>query len=103
MMPDIIAKIKLYRTEDGGRQGTTPSNKFGCLFVINGEYFDCRLLLQNTGSLSPGQSAIVPIVFLSPDLVKSLLNVKQSFHLWDGKIIADGEVLEIITEKQCNQ
>lgn len=85
-----------YRTEDGGREGPTPSDKFGCLFELNGEYFDCRLLLQGLGSLSPGQSATVPIKFLNSDLLKHRLSVTQSFHLWDGKIIADGEIQEII-------
>ncbi len=94
LKPDIIAEIQLYPTEAGGRSGPTPADKFGCLFEIEGEYFDCRLLLEGVGALSPGQTATVPIMFLRPDLVHGSLTISRRFHLWDGKRIADGQVKE---------
>jgi len=79
MKPDILAEIRLFRTEDGGREGPTPPDKFGCVFEINGKYFECRLILNGVGPLSPGRTATVPINFLSPELVKEEL--KSSPHL----------------------
>lgn len=96
MNAHVIARIELYETEHGGRNGPTPSNKFGCLFEGDGEYFDCRLLLEGIGSLRPGQTATVPILFLNPDLLRPRLRTSQRFRLWDGKIIADGEIEEIV-------
>jgi len=93
--PHIIAEIQLYPTEAGGRSGPTPTDKFGCLFEIEGEYFDCRLFLEGVGPLSPGQTAAVPIVFLRPDLVNPSLTISRSFHLWDGKRFANGQVKEV--------
>jgi hypothetical protein len=40
----------------------------------------CRLVLAETGPLSPGQSAI-PIKFLVPELVEDLLHVGSRFYL----------------------
>ncbi len=94
MQPDIIALITLYPTNRGGRQGATPPDKFGCLFELNGEYFDCRLLLGGIGALSPGQTAVVPILFLSPELLRGHISVSQAFYLRDGCRIADGEVVQ---------
>jgi len=67
---DITAHVWFYPTAHGGRHGSTPNDKFGCLFELEGDYFDCRLLLTEIGALSPGQHAEVPIKFLHFDLVK---------------------------------
>jgi len=95
MQPDILADIQFYQTKDGGRQGPTPPDKFGCLLEISGKYYDCRLVLDKIGALSPGQSATVPIKFLSPEAVLEQLKFTPQFHLWDGKRIAEGKLKEI--------
>ncbi|MCK4997903.1 MAG: hypothetical protein KAS23_00155 [Anaerohalosphaera sp.] len=43
-----------------------------------------------------GEWVTVPVKFLSPDLIKPRLKVGDKFKLWEGKFIADGEVLNII-------
>jgi len=96
MTPDIIAKITLYQMESGGRGGPTPSDQFGCLVEVNGEYFDCRIVLDRVGALSPGQTAAVPIRFLRPDLVLPLLETCRNFRLWDRRVIGHGEVEQIV-------
>ena len=93
---DIIARIRLYPTAHGGRQGPTPKDRFGCLLELNGDCFDCRLLLTETGALSPGQQAEVPIKFLSFDLVKNRLAPGAKFFLRDRTIIAEGEIVKIL-------
>ena len=94
MKPDIIALLTLYQTDKGGRKGATPPDRFACLLELDGEYFDCRLLLDEVGALSPGQTATIPIKLLSPELLRGHLHVSQEFYLWDGHRIADGKVLE---------
>ena len=93
---DIIAHVRLYPTAHGGRQGPTPTNTFGCLLELNGDCFDCRLLLTEIGALSPGQQAEVPIKFLNFDLVKNRLAPGEKFFLRDRKIIAEGEVTKVL-------
>ena len=85
---DILAEVRLLSTEHGGRQGPTPTDKFGCPVGIGAEFFDMRIDLSDTGSLSPGQTARVPMAFLRPDLVLPLLQIGSEFNLWDGRQVA---------------
>jgi hypothetical protein len=97
LKPDIIARISLYSTENGGRVRAIPAARFGCPFVYDGEAFDCRLLLEQTHtSIAPGDCAEVQIKFLNPDLVKPRLAHGAKFKLWEGGDFADGEVLTVI-------
>jgi len=98
LKPDVVARIHLYRTEDGGRGNTIIGARFGCPFVYDDEAFDCRILLDQFGtSLAPGQTAQVAIKFLNPEFVKPRLQIGSRFKLWEGKAFADGEVLEIVS------
>jgi hypothetical protein len=93
--PDVIAKIQLYSEAQGGRRSATPLDHLGCQFDYEGEYFDCRLLLQDVGPIAPGESATVPIKFLRPELVKSRLQVGSRFNLREIKIIGEGIIESI--------
>ena len=97
LKPDVIARVHLFRTEEGGRGNTITAQHFGCPFRYDGEAFDCRILLDQVGvSLAPGATADVPIKFLRPDLIKPRLQAGARFKLWEGKDFADGEVLEVL-------
>jgi hypothetical protein len=98
LKPDLVARVHLYRTEEGGRGNTITGGRFGCPLVYDGEAFDCRILLgQGGASLAPGQTADVFIKFLRPDLIKPRLQAGSRFKLWEGKDFADGEVLEVVS------
>ena len=92
---EILARVTFYVTEEGGRKGPTPPTWFGCPFFMDDQMNDCRLLLDGIGSISPGQTVDVPIVFLFPKLVVDRLKVGRKFKLWDMGIIAEGEILEV--------
>lgn len=93
---DIMARVWFYPTAHDGRQSPTPKDIFGCLLELNGDYFDCRLLLTEIGPLYPGQQAEVPIKFLNFVLVKHQLAPGKKFYLRDKRIIAEGEVTKIL-------
>ncbi len=95
--PDIIASVKFYPTEKGGRKGPTPPVTFRCLSEFEGEKFDCALFLNESGPLAPGESATVPIKFLFPELVKPRLKVGSRFKLWEMRTIAEGVVEQILS------
>ena len=95
--PDLIASIRLYATEKGGRDGPTPSDKLGFLFGVDGEWFDCWMLLQTVGALAPGSSAKVPLVFLNRHLLKNIISVGSRFEIRDGKVVGEGVVEEIMS------
>ncbi len=92
---DILAEDHLLPTESGGRRGPTLADKFGCPVGIGSEFFDMRIDLSSTGSLSPGQTARVPMAFLRPDFVLPLLHVGSEFTLWEGRTIGHGRVIEM--------
>jgi hypothetical protein len=96
--PDIIAEVHFLPTELGGRKGPTPSERFGCPFLFEGEYFDCVMFLDDVGSIAPGSTATLPIWFLSPSKIKPRLNVGSAFDLWELRVIANGTVMEIIDD-----
>lgn len=94
MNSDIIAKINFYNENNGGRKGPTPSSFFNCPMVINNKYYDCRLLLNNIGSIKPGDKVVVPIKFLDSETVLKIITKNDTFTLWESGIIADGKVIE---------
>jgi hypothetical protein len=95
---DIVARVSLYPTSQGGRQGPTPADRFGCLVVPENSptSFDCRLLLSGSGALHPGDSAVVPIKFLDADLVREVFKVGSRFLLRDGAVIGEGVVQALL-------
>lgn len=97
MSPEILARVTFLRTEEGGRKGPTPSNFFGCPFLMDEQMNDCRLVLTDVGAISPGQTVEVPIAFLVPKLVVDRLKVGRKFKLWEMGIIAEGEILKVLT------
>lgn len=94
---DIFADIYFYKTEDNGRKTPTSSNFFSCVFIVDDKKHDCRLLLNDIGSIAPGETKFnVPIKFLCPELVFSKIRIGSKFYLWDMRNIAEGEIKEII-------
>ncbi|MDR2874528.1 MAG: hypothetical protein LBV44_01180 [Methylobacillus sp.] len=99
MQPDIIAKVTMLIMDKGGKASIPPPippTHYGCPMFINGEGFDCRLLLdQVERTLEAGITAEVPIKFLNFNLVKNLLAPGVRFTLWEMRDFAEGEILEI--------
>ena len=98
LTPDVMAKVRLYPSEEGGRSKPIPAVQFSCPLFFQGEGFDCRLLLDQAGIALPlGTSVVVPIKFLFPEHIMPRLKRGDQFRLWEGKVIAEGEVLEVIS------
>ena len=91
--PQVIANVRLFRWEQGGRLSAILAPHFNCPMEIAGELFTCRLYLTEVGRINPGSEATVPIRFLAPELVSDKLEPGLSFRLWDGDYFADGTVL----------
>jgi hypothetical protein len=96
MLPSLSPANPLSFTEDGGRRLATPTTIFKCPLEFEGEKFDCGLHLEETGSLSPGSKATVPVTFLFPELIKPRLSVGSRFTLWETRTIAEGVVEQIL-------
>jgi hypothetical protein len=95
---DIIAKVRFYTAQEGGRSNSTPPNLFKCPLEFEGEKFDCGLHLEESGPLAPGKSATIPITLVRPHLINSRLKIGSQFTLWELKTIAEGVVEEILPD-----
>lgn len=96
MKPDAIIKVRFKTTTEGGRQGPIVIGErlYGCPFFVDGEWFDCRLLI-NAKTLVLGETYELPIKFLNPDMALPKLSPGKSVKLWEGKDIAIGEVVRL--------
>jgi hypothetical protein len=95
MKADAIVEVELLATEDGGRNGPTPSDKFGCPLEIGSKFYDCRFDLTASGPLRPGCSSVVPVAFLFPEDAIPLLFEGATFKLWEGRTIGTGRVISM--------
>lgn len=96
--PDIIASVRFYPAEKGGRAGATAATMYRCPMQFGGTKYDCGLHLDVSGPIAPGGSALVPITFLSPELIKPRLKVGSKFTLWERKNVAEGVVVSVLPD-----
>jgi hypothetical protein len=102
-MRRVNVKITFLSKENGGRSQAIPVMDFGCpvyfedIPELSEHAYDCRLLISGYGkSISPGDTVEdLKMIFLSPDEVISHLQKGTRFTLWEGKTIAQGEVVSI--------
>lgn len=93
--PDAVVELRLLPSDAGGRAGPTPAGWWGCPLSINGDLFDGRFDLSETGLLWPGESRVVPVKFLSPDLVRPRIAVGQELRIWEAGFIGEATVLAL--------
>jgi len=98
LRPEIIADLEFLATDQGGRRGLTPRDRFKCPLQYDGEYFDCVLDLESCSPISPGERMSVPIQFLCPELIVPRLYVGAPVAPWELRIIARGVVTELSTD-----
>jgi hypothetical protein len=92
----IVGRVHFRSAERGGRSGPTTEAYFGCIFNMDNENNDCRLVLGDGIRAKPGQSMDVRILFIRPDYLEGRLEVGKHFSLCEGrKIIADGEIISL--------
>ena len=97
LRPEIIGRVYMYPSTQGGKKRPIRGIQFGCPLAFEGKMYDCRILLDQTETdLRPGQTSEVPIKFLCARNIVPLLSVGSEFRLWEMGYFADGTVLEIL-------
>lgn len=94
MLPDAYLEIRFRTKEEGGRNTAVSGDFYACPLFVDGEAFDCRLLIAGK-NLNLGDWYKIPVKFLNKDLALSRLVVGKEVTLWEGKDVADGAVIEI--------
>ncbi len=93
--PDALVELRLFPSHAGGRAGPTSTAWWGCPLSIDGELFDARFDLSEMEPLWPGESRVVPVKFLSLNLVRPLIAEGQELRVWEGRCIGEATVLTL--------
>ena len=94
-MVEIVARVYILKTEQGGRaspvfSGYRPNLCFDEIFT------DCAVLLKDQERLSPGDEGTIILRLLHPENVRKYLKPNQQFSLNEGlRKIATGEILKV--------
>ena len=92
---DIVARVHFLDSSQGGKKLSIIGEYFSCPLEFGGEYYDCRLYLENIKIINPGDHVVVPIAFLFPTIVMPKLTAGMEFTLWEAKTIAYGTIIEV--------
>lgn len=101
MRPDIYIKIRFKTTSEGGRKSSInrkrPSGPdfYACPLIANDKAYECRLLIGDK-KIELGKYYKIPVKFLEKDLVMPHLSIGEKILLWEGKVVAEGIVVEIV-------
>lgn len=96
---DIIAEIKFFSTEQGGRESPVPQERYGCIFTYQNENFSCFPIIPDSKEICPGDEVILEIKFLYPNLIKQNLKVGDKFTLREARVIAEGKVIKVFEDE----
>ena len=95
-MAHILATIKFFRTEDGGRLSPLPGGRIGYILEVSGQNFSCWLLNAKGIAVEPGSSTQLEVVLAAPELAMPLLKEGSSFALKDYREVASGVVDRVV-------
>jgi hypothetical protein len=97
--PQAIIEVRFKTADEGGRRSaiyaTPDKNFYSCPMGLDGEYFDCRVYLEDEVKLEPGGTYRLQVRFLNPTLVLPRLRPGKEITLREGKIVAEGKVLQV--------
>ena len=94
MAPDLVAHVKLFPTDVGGKSRPALPG-YGCPCMTSKvppfQGFDTRLQLGGT-PLHPGDQRKVGFVFLTPEGAAAMREA-GTFYLWEGRFIGEATVV----------
>jgi hypothetical protein len=95
-MSQVVAKITLFSTENGGKSSPLRSPFYACPLEIDGSMYDCRILIDDDASpIFPGSTFVAKVKFLFPNEVLKKLRIGKKFRVWEAGFKGDGEVIEL--------
>ena len=94
MTRDIIISVRFLTTSEGGRATPVQGRFYSCPLFIDGEGFDCRLLLDDQ-ILDFGVRSEVPVRFLYRDKAMPRMELGAQVHLWEGRNVAEGKIIQV--------
>ncbi len=100
MKKEATISIRFLTAEEGGRQSSLESERYGCpLMIDDGQGFDCRFVLDEVTVFELGKEYEIAIIFLNPENALSYLREGDEVYLWEGKKIGVGTVRKIFSSE----
>jgi hypothetical protein len=94
MTPQLMADVRLYGTEEGGRQSAVHPG-WGCPCMVSKappwEGWDGWPLLGDQ-TIEPGDRRRLGFVFLSPE-APEILRAAQKFYFWEGRVVGEATIV----------
>lgn len=94
MLFDAEIDVLFLTPEEGGRQKNFVDDWYGCPMGVRGKFFDCRLDLRGR-TVHLGERILLPVKFLNPDQVLSVIKNGDKVVLWEGRTIARGTIVKV--------
>lgn len=91
IVPDITVRLKLLRTERGGRDEPLPAGEYRGILAARGQHFSFRCMLPE---LALGETCTLDVEFMFPELARPIFKHSLEFNLWEGGTIGYGRVLK---------
>jgi len=96
--PEIIVEITLLPTEGGGRQRAIHTGEYRGVLGVGAENFSVRFFVPMERSVSPGETQRFGAQFLFPETALPYFPVGATFTVWEGRVIGNGRVLEVLKQ-----
>lgn len=96
VVPEIIVEITLLPSEAGGRESAILHGEYRGVLGVGLENFSVRFCIPLAEGFSPGQAQHFGVQFLIPEAALPHFPVGAAFTVWEGRIIGNGRVLEVL-------
>jgi hypothetical protein len=94
--PEIVVEITLLSFKAGSRNGAILQGEYRGVLGVGSEHFSVRFFVPVEGGLLPNQRARLGVQFLVPEAAVPHFPVGTAFTVWEGKVIGNGRVLEVL-------
>lgn len=95
---DAVIRVRFLTSAEGGRQTDVTGEDYSCPMFIDDKAFDCRVSLEGT-RIVLGRTYDLPVRFLDRAAALPLLTSGKSVKLWEGKFVADAEIVELSADR----
>lgn len=96
VVPEIVVEITLLPSEAGGREGVIRQGEYRGVLGIGRENFSVRFFVPRSDGFAPSQVQRFGVQFLVPETALSHFPVGTEFTVWEGRVIGNGRVLEVL-------
>ena len=94
--PEIVVEITLLPSEAGGRKGAILKGEYRGVLGVGSENFSVRFFVPLENGFSPSQTQQFGVQFLVPEAALPHFPVGAEFSVWEGRVIGNGRVLEVL-------